>query len=430
LANIAVGALCGASGTASERGDSKLKHHARHLLEIAASLLMVGGLLMTFGGAAPASASSKATVNIGFVCDCNDGTLSSSDSVAKPTVQAWASWTNAHGGVNGHKVNVIYEDPDFNSGTALSQVEQLVSQDHVVDIIDVSSSDDVWASYAKSHGVPIIGGNTSSEEFVTNSDLFSVGQTLDAYFVNFVDAARKVGAKSIGQLYCAEAVTCQESVAPLKATATALHIPLSYVSAISASSPNFTAPCLAAQQAGVQALIVADAVTVVQAVAKSCATQSYNPWYIALDGAISTSFTSTPGLDSKFIGSETDYPFFLNSIPASKTMVSAIRKYEPSLLTNPNYSELVTQAWASGMLFTTAAQAGKAGLNGAITTAQIKKGLYSLHGATLGGLTPPLTFTKGSPTPIDCWFWVGISHSKFTTPYGLQPVCAKPVPTS
>ena len=68
-------------------------------------------------------------------------------------------------------------------------------------------------------------------------------------------------------------------------------------------------------------------------------------------------------------------------------------------------------------------------MNGPITTAQIKKGLYSLHGATLGGLTPPLTFTKGSPTPIDCWFWVGISHGKFTTPYGLKPVCAKPVPT-
>ena len=404
-----------------------MKRHLHHLLAVWASLIVIGALFTGLGTSTPiAAASSSTQVNIGFVCDCADGTLSSSDSVAKPTVQAWEAWTNAHGGVNGHHVNVIFEDPNFNSSTALSEVETLVSQDHVVDIIDVSSSDAVWAGYAASHGVPIIGGNTSSETFVTNSDLFSVGQTLDSYLVNFVAAAQKVGAKSMGLLYCAEAVTCQQTVQPLKTTAASLHENLPYVSAISASSPNFTAPCLAAQQAGVEALVVADAVSVVQAVAKDCSTQNFTPWYIALDGAISKSFTGVAGLNSKFIGSETDYPFFLNTIPASKTMVSAIRKYEPSLLSNPNYSELVTQAWASGLLFTAAADAGKAGVSGPITTAQIKKGLYSLHGTTLGGLTPPLTFHKGSPTPIDCWYWVRIQNGKFTTPYGLKAVCKSP----
>lgn len=403
------------------------------IVKVATSFVLIFGALTTISIAAetaPNASASTTPVNIGFVCDCADGTLSSSDSVAKPTVQAWVSYTNAHGGVNGHQVNVIYEDPNFNSGTALSDVETLISQDHVVAIIDVSSSDNVWGSYAASHGVPIVGGNTSSETFVTNADFFSVGQTLDSYPTNFVDAARKVGATSMGVLYCAEAVTCQQTVPPIKTTAQKLKETLTYVSAISASSPNFTAPCVAAQQAGTQALVVADAVSVVQLVAQSCATQNYNPYYIALDGAVSESFTSTPGIDTKLIGSETDYPFFLNAIPASKTMISAIRKYQPALITNPNYSELVTQAWASGLLFSAAAAASHAGKNGAITAAQIKTGLYALHGDTLGGLTPPLTFHKGSPTPIDCWYWIRIQNKKFTAPYGVKPVCVKPVPVS
>jgi branched-chain amino acid transport system substrate-binding protein len=402
-------------------------------VKLAMSFALMIGALITISvatGSETSAGASSTPVNIGFVCDCADGTLSSSDSVAKPTVQAWVSYTNAHGGVNGHKVNVIYEDPNFNSGTALSEVETLVSQDHVVAIIDVSSSDNVWGSYAASHGVPIVGGNTSSETFVTNSDFFSVGQTLDSYPTNFVDAAKKVGATSMGVLYCAEAVTCEQTVPAIKTTAQQLKVSLTYESAISASSPNFTAPCVAAQQAGTQALVVADAVSVVQKVAQSCSTQNYNPYYIALDGAVSESFTSTPGIDTKLIGSETDYPFFLNSIPASKTMISAIRKYQPSLISNPNYSELVTQAWASGLLFSAAATASNAGKSGAITPGQIKTGLYALHATTLGGMTPPLTFHKGSPTPIDCWYWIRIQNKKFTAPYGIKPVCVKPVALS
>jgi branched-chain amino acid transport system substrate-binding protein len=42
--------------------------------------------------------------------------------------------------------------------------------------------------------------------------------------------------------------------------------------------------------------------------------------------------------------------------------------------------------------------------------AEVLKGLYALKGNTLGGLTVPLTFTKGKPHSITCWFTTRIQN--------------------
>jgi branched-chain amino acid transport system substrate-binding protein len=165
---------------------------------------------------------------------------------------------------------------------------------------------------------------------------------------------------------------------------------------------------------------------VVLSVASDCSQQGYTPWEIALDGAVSLSFQKAPGINNHFIGSEPDIPFFVNSTPAAKAMNAAMNKYAKSTVKSPNYNEQATQMYLSGVLFADAATAGKLGVHGAPTTAELYKGLYSLKHDTLGGLAPPLTFTKGKPTPVDCWYWISIKKGKFTTPYGTKPVCVKP----
>jgi branched-chain amino acid transport system substrate-binding protein len=377
------------------------------------------------GASTPATTgSASGTINIGFVCSCS-GPGASSTAVSKPAYQAWESATNAAGGINGHQVHVIYDDDQANPGTGLSDVESLISSDHVVALVDVSNTDTQWSSYAVQHGVPIVGGTTSGQLFVTSPDFFSPGETLSAYFANFVQAAQKVGAKSIAEFYCAESVTCLQAVAPLKAQGAKDHVPLVDATEISASAPSYAAQCLAAKQAGAGALVVADAVSVVESVAKSCEAQGYDPYEIALDGAVALSFTSTPGLKDKLIGSEPNIPFFVHNA-ASAPIFAALQKYQPSVLSSPNYGEEVTQAYISGMLFADAAKAGKVGVNGPPTAAQVLDGLYSLQGDTLGGTSPPLTFKGGQPNPINCWYWIATSNGQFTTPYGTDPVCVDP----
>jgi len=400
------------------------------VLAIAAmGLAACGGSAQAGASSKASTSSSKAPINIGIVCSCT-GPLASSTAIGPPGFEAWAKYQNAHGGVNGHQVHVILKNDAFNPGTALSDVEQFVTQDHIVALVDGSDVDSSFATYIKSHNIPVIGGGSQSTLDLTNSDWFAPGETLDEYFVNYVEMAKKVKADNIGELYCAESVICQQGVAPFEATAKKLDLKVGYVASISASAPSYTAQCLAAQQAGVNVLLVADAVSVVQAVAKDCTAQGYHPYEMAIDGAIAKSFPSAPGIENHFIGAETDLPFFVDTTPASKTMIAALKKYEPSTYNSPNYGEETTQFWVTGLLFDAAAKAGKAGVNGPVTSAEIYKGLYSLHNETLDGMAPPLNYKKGVPNPVNCWYWVSIKDGKFTTPYGIKPVCVTPPPVS
>jgi len=390
----------------------------------AACVVMMATALVGVIGSGPAAAAGPAPVNVGIVCGCT-GPLASSIAVGPPAYEAWAKYQNSHGGLDGHKINVIVKDDDFNPGTSLAEVEDLITQDHVVALVDGSDVDAAWGTYAKEHTVPVVGGGSSSELFVTNPDFFSVGQTLTDLFVNYMLAAKKVGVKKFGELYCTVA-TCQEGVAPLKKTGAALGVTVAYVTQISSSSPNYTAQCLAAKQAGVQILEVADSVNVVESVARDCTEQGYTPWNIAVDGGIAKAFSTSPGLEDKFIGSEPDIPFFADNTPAAKLMNANLEKYARSTLDSPNWNEEGTQFYLSGMLLDAAVSKSGATKKAPITTAEVKAGLYKLHADTLSGLAPPLTFKKSAPTPVDCWYWIRIENKKFTTPYGVKPVCVAP----
>jgi branched-chain amino acid transport system substrate-binding protein len=47
-----------------------------------------------------------------------------------------------------------------------------------------------------------------------------------------------------------------------------------------------------------------------------------------------------------------------------------------------------------------------------------------VHDDTFGGLTPPITYLTGQPSPVPCFFVVQIKNGAFTEPNGTQPLCA------
>jgi hypothetical protein len=102
-------------------------------------------------------------------------------------------------------------------------------------------------------------------------------------------------------LYCAEVVQCQQSIAPLKADGQKMGLPLAYNAEISATAPNYTAQCVAAQQAHITALFVGDIAVVITRVAQDCGQQGYHPIYVVdgLDAAATpTSAELIKGLTS------------------------------------------------------------------------------------------------------------------------------------
>jgi branched-chain amino acid transport system substrate-binding protein len=336
--------------------------------------------------------------------------------------RAWVDTVNASGGINGHPVKFISIDDHGSPAQSVTAATTLVQSDHAIAIVDETNTDEAWASFVKSANVPVVGGDTSTTPFMTNPDFYPEGQTEDALFPSIIGATKSAGATNLELVYCAEAVQCQEGIAPLKQVGQALGVPVTVTSEVSASAPNYTAQCVTAQQAHVTAVFVADIFTVVGKVATDCAHQGYHPKYIVDGLDLAPNFTSVSG---DLYAPVSNLPYFANT-PAMQTMNAAFEKYYPGLTKTSDFSEIFTSLWISGLLFEDAAKAGGLGANGSTpTSAQLIQGLQSLKGDTLDGLAPPLTFAAGQPHPVHCWFESAVHNGQFSLPNGTATICEK-----
>lgn len=356
------------------------------------------------------------------------GALSNGLSDSKDTEQAWVNWTNAHGGVLGHPIKLITVDDGGLPATALQDAEKLVEQDHVVAFVaNMSGNDAAYASYVEQKQIPVIGGTIGSFVWEQNPDFYPEGQTGIATIGERLLLAKQSGASRYGYLYGAGNAAALQGVAFNKAMAKKIGgISIAYATGISSTAPNYTAPCLAAQAAHVQALEVGDAPTVLASVATSCAAQGFNPQWIAAFGETDGSDLKVPALNGVKIAL-LNFPWMDSSTAATKTYQQAMTQYAPEFA-GENGDSNTAQVWASFQLFQTAIEAAHP--TGDVTTADILNGLWSLKNETLGGLAPPLTFPKGQPHPIACGFVAGIQGGKWTEPQGLKLLCGPATITS
>lgn len=392
------------------------------VVTLAAGLLAACG---SSGGSASSSSSSSPTFHgvpyvIGTVGSYT-GPESSSLGQVGQVVQAWADWENAHGGINGHRIKLINKDDKSDPATSLSEVQSMVEQDHVIAIVAENSIvDSAWASYVQQKGVPVIGSAIFNIAYETNPDFFSPGTTTIEAIYGELAAAKKLGKTKLGLMYCAEAAACAQAVPLYTSLAPKAGVDLVYTAKVSAYAPNFTAQCLAAKDAGATVLTAGtDAATAVK-IADDCAAQGYHPAWVSQDGSVTTAFLSSSALNGA-LTVQPVFPYVDQSTPATKAFHQAMAQYAPSTYHSSSFSENAAEDWAGGMLFVTAAKAGNLGNDP--TSAKVLDGLYSLHNETLGGISPPLTYTRGQPTKISCWFYMGIKNGKFTTPYDLKTFC-------
>src|ERR1700679_767032 len=227
-----------------------------------ASACAVATLGLVTLSAAPSGAATKAPISIGYICSCTSA-LASSVVTNRTAYEAYVDWTNAHGGIDGHQIKLYLADDSGNPATSSADVHTFVQTDHVAAIVSLAGSPSSWDTYVEGLHIPVVGADGSPEDFYTSPDFFFPGQTDDSLPAAVALAAKKVGSKNFGVFYCAEAPSCQQLVAPLKAVGAQYGVSLSYIAEISASAPNYTAQCLAAQQAGIKALFIGDAVSVV-----------------------------------------------------------------------------------------------------------------------------------------------------------------------
>jgi branched-chain amino acid transport system substrate-binding protein len=337
------------------------------------------------------------------MCSCSSAFAGADEQATEDVYKAWVNTVNESGGISGHHVQLITKDDGGNPGTAATEAQALVSE-HVVAVVDESLVDPVWASIIQKANIPDVGGNINQPEFGVNPDFYDAGQSQDSENVSYIDTLKAAGVTNFGVIYCVESPACAQSAGELKTLSAKSGPPLVYEASISATAPNYTAQCVAAQQKHVDSLIVEEINTLQAVVAQDCARQGYKPTYIGGGSGFGPVTAQSPALSANTWFESNNIPYFVNT-PAVQTMNAALDKYYPGLRTNAKLWEGTDLGdWASGVLLADAIRAGGLGPSDTPSASEVLKGLNSLKGDTLDGLSPPLTFHVGQVNSVDCWF--------------------------
>jgi branched-chain amino acid transport system substrate-binding protein len=386
---------------------------ARRCVRAMASVLVAAGVLggMAAGPLTQAGAArTPATILIGDICSCT-GPEASSIAQTSTVVEAWASWVDAKGGLDGHQVKVIVKNDGYSPSTSITDAKELVQQDHVIALFDNSDESPSWTAYVKQEKVPVLGGQDTTAGY-DNTDFFVPGATFNYFNAAGAAAAKARGVKKVADLYCVEVAICAQATAGAKAADAKVGIQTTYSTAISFAAPNYTAQCLAAKESGATAMVVGDASSIVVKVAETCAVQGYTPRELSGDGTVAISWLTVPAMQGN-VDTQSNLPWFVHD-GATKDMYAALDRYAQAVPKSPDFGEIVVQAWSAGALLQAAVAAGH--LTPQPTSAEITAGLYALPtDTTLGGLSAPLHFAKGRPSANSCFYLMGIENKKFVT---------------
>jgi branched-chain amino acid transport system substrate-binding protein len=371
-------------------------------------------------GAAPAGAASATPVVIGEICSCT-GPLASTTQQVAPVIQAWASWTNAHGGLNGHPVTLTEVDDTTSPSVAIADVQKFISVDHVAAIFDNSEVDTEFASVAASAGVPLL-GTPDTDLSYNDLDSFDPGPTL-----NYGDTGQLLGIKYLtpykkeAVFYCVEEAVCASESHIEAVVGQRYGITVTYTTGISFSAPNYTAQCLAAKESGAQVLEIGDASSIAETAATNCAAQGWSP--IEISAIVANNMATDPQFNG-MIASQQDIPWFVHN-SATNDFYAALDKYAPTIRSNVNFGQEAIFAWAEGELLQAAIKAAAPSSGKTITSAVVKKGLYNLPaGETLGGITAQAVhFTKGQYANASCWDYITVKNGKFVWANHEKPLC-------
>ena len=174
---------------------------------------------VSFGSAQAGAATPSGTPIVLGSVGTYSATTGNFTDVGKPALEAWASWVNAHGGVNGHPIKLIIKDNMNNEAQAVSLVKQLVQQDHVIAFVSNQdgSLNSGYASYLEQVKIPVLGGSVYTlEPWDSSPVFFPQGMTAIPQLTAIVQSAKKQHYTKIGSLACSEASQCAEANSFLK----------------------------------------------------------------------------------------------------------------------------------------------------------------------------------------------------------------------
>jgi branched-chain amino acid transport system substrate-binding protein len=336
--------------------------------------------------------------------------------------QVVARYVNEHGGLSGHPMQVVTGDAGGDPARALSIVRDMVENKGVVALMG-----NLWVfsghgprQYLEEHKIPVIGGDGTLKVWDESPMYFSSGSPYPAMALGALKGLADLGHKKQAIVYCVEAEQCGVWRNIAKAHAAEQGVEIVYEAQVSLAQPDFTAECIQAQRNGATGIQSAIDGPSIARLARSCAQQGYKPQYMGISLAIIDSISKEPALEGLF-APQGNFPFTSSSTPYEAEYQETRQKLAPSLANSP----AVATVWAAGALLREVVK-GAPLPAGKVTSADLLKGLYTIKGNNLNGLSGvPLTFVEGKKVLTNCFFYIKLTGGKWTAPYGSTTKCVE-----
>ncbi|HEY2330361.1 MAG TPA: ABC transporter substrate-binding protein [Acidimicrobiales bacterium] len=411
---------------------SRKRQFSRALVALSLTLALVAaacGSSSKSGGSGDAAGTTVAAptgtpLKIGWV-----GTITTANGVtpnqSKDTMDSWVSWTNTHGGLNGHPVEIAYADDKADPAVGLSAVKDLVENQHVIAIVgSADATHQTWAPYVLSKKMPVISGPLVDAVWFTNAMFYPVGGSVVTNIWGQMKSAAEAGNKKVAVVLCTESPACAQAQPLFTKNATDVGMQMVYNALASTTQASYTAECLAAKNAGAEA--VANFTNVVVMV-RDCSRQNFKPFWISADQGPGISLIKQQPDLGKAVGSSEQWNCLDTTIPETKNLNAALKVKHPEWLPGGKNADIATggcTAWAASLAFTKAIANVAPAPTATVTSDDVIRGLSMFKGETLGGIAPPLTYSDGTkPNPqVTCTFlykWDNLKLISVPGPAGL-----------
>ena len=389
-------------------------------MAFSALLASVIGVAVT----SPAAVAAPATLNIGVLNE-STGEFGAQFGPLVPGVQAWASWVNSHGGLNGHKVSLKI----YNNASSPSQVvanAHLAVQNGAVALIDSDPLFDSAAPYLQSVGIPVYAfGITPGFFGADKTNFFSyTGNPIDGKSTASVKFLVKKGKTKFALLSDpspADSAGIKTSV-PLIAKAGGKVVYTNFN-----VDPTNTASLLAVAQAvknsGATVVDSAAGGTEAQFQADLAQVGGGNIW-------VSNGSDYEQNLPKQYGPALNNYTFFFFTTPFTVKTPGMTDYLDAMAKTSPaneyNFQALV--GWASASLLAGGVQA--LGTK-PVTRASLTASTNSLKNYTGNGVLAPVSFPLFHTAAPSCFAFVQVQNSKWVQISGTKSspfYCAAPLP--
>ena len=337
---------------------------------------------------------------------------------------------NASGGIKGRQIKLVVEDDQGDATKSQADIRQLVQVDHVLAIVspEASGTESGWASYVAA-AARRRGRRAGGHPGMVHQPLVLPVRRHGADLAGDAGVRGQGGGQELvrrgvlrrgRRLQAGRCPRC-------RAYAKAFRLDLSTSAAIAVAAPSYTAQCLAARQAGAQALIIDASYAAGSRFAPACAQQGYSPVYVIPSGAFDNGYLQVSQVNGAYV--PTTNALWFAGTPAVDQFKAGDGQVRAGHRAGPEPDVRLVGRRPVRRRRRRACRLIR-------LPADVFTALYALpKNDTLNGLSPPLNFHSGGPaSQVTCFFLGQIENGAADRPPGhrahlpVRPAPGAPAP--